>query len=46
MHQADRLIGAAAAGTGDAGDGDHDIGAAFTERAARHGLGGLRLTAP
>ena len=29
MHQADRLVGAAAAGTGDAGDGDDDIGAGF-----------------
>ena len=41
MHEADRLVGAAAAGAGDAGDGDDEIGVGFAERAARHRLGGL-----
>ena len=41
MHEPDRLVGAAAAGTGDAGDGHREIGARMRERAARHGLGGL-----
>ena len=39
MHQAHRLVFAAAAGAGNAGDGDGEIGVGFAERAARHGLG-------
>jgi hypothetical protein len=38
MYQPDRLIGAAAAGTGNAGDRHHQIDAGFRQRAARHGL--------
>ena len=46
MHEADRLVRAAAAGPGDAGDGDDKIDIGGPERAARHGFGGLPLTAP
>ena len=38
MHQADRLVGSAATGAGDAGNGDHQIGIGFAQRAARHRL--------
>src|SRR6516164_1296173 len=41
MDEAHRLIGAATAGAGDAGDGDREIDRRMGERARRHRLGGL-----
>ena len=39
MHEPDRLGGAAAARTGDAGDGYGDVGVRMRERALGHGAG-------